>query len=158
MAAKKKTARKRTTRNRVESFDSADELRAFIAEKATREGAERLVPRGSVVNDPLPKPTRPEESPEEDATDDPILGNWGPRPSVAKQLERHSTTVRFKPPVTYQFLLSDPAQLATWNTLHAKTYPLEEPQLVGTYAQHFSPTLGSYIILAHYSEVEYQQI
>lgn len=146
MAARKKNLR----------FASAAALSSFLAAEAAAEG-HRMVARGSVVNDAAPEPHP--EPPSDDAPVSHAQGVWGPKPSVTDQLIKQPATVRFKDPESHQFVLSDKGQMAAWNKLQSRLYPPGAPELkLDVYEHIFAPSMGSFVILATCTAIEYQQL
>lgn len=138
------------------TFDNASDLLDFIREESVDE-SDRMVVHGSVINDPPTEPQE-EETEEEAVADDPHEGKWGPKPSVAAQMHKFPSTVRCGPFKNRQYVLSEDEQLTAWNNLQADAHPLEAPRIQLTYEHSFAPSLSSYIILATYCEIEYQQL
>ena len=130
-------------------FGSEAEMRQYVAAAESPQG-DRMVKKvaaAAVVDVPA-------------APVDPVSeGVWGPKPSVAHQRAQHPMTCRTKLPVTGQFVLSDPSQLAAWNELQARLHPPDAPQAeLGSYDIAFAPAISSYVIVATFSEIEYQQL
>lgn len=146
--APKKVATKKTPRAKNIRFDSVADLRGYIQQEVEKE-SHRMVPK--VV-------TPVEVIEEEPTAPDADLATWGPKPSVADQLAKHPTSIRYKPPVTAQFVLSDAKSLEAWNALQVRAHPPEAPQIQLSGETTFAPAISSYVILASYSEIEYQQI
>lgn len=162
MAAKKTTAApakkaarkaaKKAGRAKQIRFTSVAALRGYIQEEVEKDNY-RMVQKEPVVAASVP-----EADSEPDASDS-ALATWGPKPAVARQLELHPTSVRFKAVVTRQFVLADAASLAEWNKLQARMHPQESPQVrLTAYECEFCQGIQSYVILVSHSEIEYQQI
>lgn len=149
-AAKKKP--KKVARDKQILFGSVAELASFIQSETAKDSVCRMVVRDKDV--PAAPPTDPAPDPSSSNA-----GTWGPKPSVAQQMEKHPTTIREKAQVTCQFVLSDADSLMAWNQLQLRMHPPTAPQVrLTTYECEFSPAISSFVILASYSEIEYQQL
>lgn len=144
-------------------FDSVAELKDYLA-AARVESENRNVERPT-----SPEPTDGGEAEDgevaegeittEDKTfNNPKEGNWGGAPSVIDQLTKHPGTVRFGPFQTRQFILSDQKQLKEWNLLQAEAHPLTSARKQLAFECTFAPALSSFVVLATFSEIEYQQL
>lgn len=156
MSAKKVTKKVTSPAARSDrmNFGSAAEMQSYLRESAEQSGLDRMVPRDAPANDQVE---------DDDASEPEVLssaaGVWGSKPSVADQLLAHPTSIRTKAPVTAQFVLSDPDQLAKWNLLQARMHPPSAPQVrLDVYESEFAHSVGSYVLLVTYSEIEYQQL
>jgi hypothetical protein len=147
-----KKATKKVAREKQIRFKSVAELKDYVQSEAAKDSSYRMVAKDKA------EPAAPATEPEPESSD-PNVGAWGPKPSVAHQMEKHPTTIRGKAQVWAQFVLSDATSLAAWNKLQERLHPPTAPQVrLTTYECEFSQALSSFVVLASYSEIEYQQI
>ena len=146
-----KKAVKKVAREKQIRFNSAAELKGYVKSEAAKDSSYRMVAKDKAA----PVAPAPEVAP----TNNPNEGSWGPKPSVAHQLDKHPTSIREKAQVWAQFSLSDPEQLTAWNKLQERLHPPTAPQVrLATYVCEFSQATSSFVVLTSYSEIEYQQI
>ena len=82
---------------------------------------------------------------------------WSDKPSIHQQALKMPDTVRTGPPITAVLNLSDPAELQTFNDIHAKVYDISGPlATINHIDKQFHA--GQWHALITYSLISYQKL